>query len=58
MKQGTVFVTKNSKMATKKSQEQIVAGFQELRQQQRQVVGKVADVEMDMKEHEYDRFYI
>ena len=51
-------MTKNSKMATKKSQEQIVAGFQELRQQQRQVVGKVADVEMDMKEHEYDRFYI
>lgn len=40
-------------MATKKSQEQIIAGFQELRQQQRQIVGKVADIEMDMKEHEY-----
>lgn len=50
----TDFVTANSKMAAKKSQEQIVAGFQELRQQQRQIVGKVADIEMDMKEHEYD----
>lgn len=41
-------------MATKKpSQEQIIAGFQDLRQQQRQVVGKISDIEMDMKEHEY-----
>ena len=48
-------------MATKvkqqgKSQEQIVAGFQELRQQQRQMVAKVSDIEMDMKEHEWVRF--
>ncbi|KAH3700200.1 prefoldin subunit 2-like [Dreissena polymorpha] len=40
-------------MASKKqSQEQVIAGFQELRQQQRQIVGKVSDIEMDMKEHE------
>ncbi|XP_045210075.1 prefoldin subunit 2-like [Mercenaria mercenaria] len=39
-------------MATKKSQEEIIAGFQELRQHQRQVVGKISDIEMDMKEHE------
>ncbi|XP_060594563.1 prefoldin subunit 2-like [Ruditapes philippinarum] len=40
-------------MASKKpSQEQIIAGFQELRQQQRQCVGKISDIEMDMKEHE------
>jgi len=42
-------------MASKKptkSQEQIVGGFQELRQQQRQCVAKISDIEMDMKEHE------
>ena len=44
-------------MASKKqgkTQEQIIAGFQELRQQQRQINAKVSDIEMDMKEHEYD----
>ncbi|KAL4229502.1 Prefoldin subunit 2 [Mactra antiquata] len=40
-------------MATKKmSQEQIIAGFQEMRQQQRQFAGKISDIEMDLKEHE------
>ena len=47
--------TKNSKMASKKqvkSQEQVIAGFQELRQQQRNVASKISELEMDMKEHE------
>lgn len=35
-----------------KSQEQIVAGFQELRQTQRAIASKIAEIEMDMKEHE------
>lgn len=35
-----------------KSQEQIIAGFQELRQQQRAVASKINELEMDMKEHE------
>lgn len=35
-----------------KQQEQIVAGFQELRQQQRAISSKVSELEMDMKEHE------
>ena len=46
-------------MASKKqakSQEQIVAGFQELRQQQRGVASKISELEMDMKEHEYILF--
>ena len=45
-------------MASKKqakSQEQIVAGFQELRQQQRNMASKISELEMDMKEHEYDQ---
>jgi len=40
------------KMATKKTQEQVIAGFQELRMQQRNLANKVSEVEMDMKEHE------
>ena len=36
-----------------KTQEQIVAGFQELRQQQRNMATRVAEVEMDLKEHEW-----
>jgi len=39
-------------MATKKTQEQVIAGFQELRMQQRNLANKVSEVEMDMKEHE------
>lgn len=35
-----------------KSKEQIVAGFQELRQQQRALASKISELEMDMKEHE------
>ncbi|XP_062595383.1 prefoldin subunit 2-like [Saccostrea cucullata] len=35
-----------------KSKEQIVAGFQELRQQQRAIATKISELEMDMKEHE------
>lgn len=51
------FVLSNSKMASKKpTQEQIIAGFQEMRQQQRQFAGKISDIEMDMKEHEYETF--
>ena len=52
------FIANISKMANKKqakSQEQIVAGFQELRQQQRGVASKISELEMDMKEHEYDQ---
>ncbi|PVD26923.1 hypothetical protein C0Q70_12071 [Pomacea canaliculata] len=41
-----------SKTPKGKSQEQIIAGFQELRQQQRVVASRIAEVEMDMKEHE------
>ncbi|OWF42310.1 prefoldin subunit 2-like [Mizuhopecten yessoensis] len=36
----------------KQSAEQIVAGFQELRQQQRAFATKTSELEMDMKEHE------
>ncbi|XP_033758623.1 prefoldin subunit 2-like [Pecten maximus] len=41
-------------MAAKSKQgaEQIVAGFQELRQQQRAFATKISELEMDMKEHE------
>ncbi|KAK3612114.1 hypothetical protein CHS0354_031185 [Potamilus streckersoni] len=35
-----------------KSHEQIIAGFQELRQQQRGIASKISEIEMDMKEHE------
>ncbi|KAL3886766.1 hypothetical protein ACJMK2_026739 [Sinanodonta woodiana] len=35
-----------------KSNEQIIAGFQELRQQQRGIASKISEIEMDMKEHE------
>lgn len=34
------------------TQEQIVEGFQELRNQQKVTAGKMAEVEMDRKEHE------
>ncbi|XP_046340895.1 prefoldin subunit 2-like [Haliotis cracherodii] len=40
------------KAAKGKSQEQIIAGFQELRQQQRILATKISEIEMDMKEHE------
>jgi prefoldin subunit 2 len=35
-----------------KTQEQIVAGFQELRQQQRAVASKISELNADLKEHE------
>ncbi|XP_041375487.1 prefoldin subunit 2-like [Gigantopelta aegis] len=41
-----------SKTSKGKSQEQIIAGFQELRQQQRMLASKISEIEMDMKEHE------
>ena len=34
------------------SQEQIVAGFQELRQQQKAVASKMSELDMERKEHE------
>lgn len=34
------------------SQEQVIAGFQELRNQQRAVASKVSELEMERKEHE------
>ena len=34
------------------NQEQIIAGFQELRNQQRAVASKVSELEMERKEHE------
>ncbi|CAI9737358.1 prefoldin subunit 2-like [Octopus vulgaris] len=34
-----------------KTNEQIIAGFQELRQQQRALASKISEVEMDLKEH-------
>ncbi|KAL5020063.1 hypothetical protein ScPMuIL_002955 [Solemya velum] len=36
----------------KKTQEQIITGFQELRQQQRALASKISELEMDSKEHE------
>lgn len=41
----------NKKQA--KSEQQIKVGFEELRQQQRNVASKISELEMDMKEHEY-----
>ena len=35
-----------------KTQEQIVAGFQELRQQQRAIASKISELNADLKEHE------
>lgn len=35
-----------------KSHEQIIAGFQELRQQQRNIAGKISELNVDLKEHE------
>ncbi|KAI8797144.1 prefoldin subunit 2 [Biomphalaria glabrata] len=34
------------------SKEQIVAGFNELRQQQRMLASRISEIEMDMKEHD------
>ena len=34
------------------TQEQIVAGFQELRNQQRATVNKISELDMERKEHE------
>jgi prefoldin subunit 2 len=34
------------------TQEQIVAGFQEMRNQQRATANKMSEIEMDRKEHE------
>ena len=43
-----------SKAGTKKgpSQEQIVAGFNEMRQQQRAIASKISELQMEQKEHE------
>ncbi len=37
---------------SKIAQEQIVAGFQELRQAQRAIASKISELEMERKEHE------
>ncbi|KAJ8321919.1 hypothetical protein KUTeg_000390 [Tegillarca granosa] len=42
----------NKAPPVKKSQEQIIAGFQELRQQQRAIASKISELEIDMKEHD------
>jgi len=45
----------SNKQSSKKSgptNEQIVAKFQELRQQQRAIIGKISELEMEKKEHE------
>ena len=44
----------SSKSSTKKptSHEQIVNGFQEVRQQQRAIANKISELEMERKEHE------
>ena len=34
------------------TQEQIISGFQELRNQQRSTASKMSEIEMDRKEHE------
>lgn len=34
------------------TQEQIIAGFQEMRNQQRATANKMSEIEMDRKEHE------
>ncbi len=46
--------TSAAKPANKKgpSHEQIVGGFQELRQQQKAVASKISELEMEKKEHE------
>jgi len=41
----------STKGAKPKSQEQVVAGFQELRQQQRTMANRIGEIEMDIKEH-------
>ena len=38
------------------TQEQIVAGFQELRNQQRAIISKMSEIDMERKEHEYGAF--
>lgn len=35
-----------------KTQEQVIAGFQEIRQQQRNIAGKISELNVDLKEHE------
>ena len=40
----------------KMSQELIISGFQELRNQQRAIASKISEIEMDRKEHEYVAF--
>jgi chaperonin cofactor prefoldin len=42
----------SGKAVKPKSQEQVLGGFQELRQQQRAIASRINEVEMDLKEHE------
>ena len=46
---------KSQKSGVKKplSQEQIIGGFNELRQQQRAVASKISELEMERRDHEY-----
>lgn len=44
-------VSKAGKASKKMSQEQIVAGFNQLRQEQRAMASKIVEVEADVNEH-------
>ena len=39
--------------ALKKNQEEIIAGFNKLRNEQRTIAGKLSEVQMDLSEHKY-----
>ena len=49
---GKVVKTGSVGKAKSANQEQIIAGFQELRNQQRAVASKLSELEMERKEHE------
>lgn len=42
----------NAKSKQLLSKEQLISGFNELRQQQRMLASRMSEIEMDMKEHE------
>jgi prefoldin subunit 2 len=48
----SVEASKGKGAAKAPTQEQIVAGFQELRNQQRKIIAKMSEIDMERKEHE------
>lgn len=46
-------MSKPAAKPAKKSSEEVFAGFQNLRTEQRQLANKISELEMDLNEHKY-----